>query len=608
MRKNRVFYKVCLVLTAILIMQIPVSEADAASSASDFQMEENNPVKTAGTEENEISSQPSEVPVQREAEEGNVIGSTTVVGNRAVIFMDHTSQSVITGIPPAVPVSPESTQASGGSASGLQEMAESLPKYRIVDSMTVADQAYYGEKSLVTVSLPEGIAEIGEFSFARSGLQEAAVPAGVTDIRFGAFYHCDSLQKVELPETVMRVEPEAFRHTPWVKQFLENGTSDYLLSGGVLAAYRGSGDKILIPEGTRVIAAGVFAGHGEIKSVTLPDSLQVIGEGAFENCENLRELSGGPQVVRILDRAFAGCPIDNIQIAETVQEIGLGAFDLAKTVVFEGKILPRAGYENSSGRLSNESYRKGAFGDALIAVVDESLTEAEIINTVLCPQITDFRGVIGSVLEDKKFHCRYTPLKESEWSSLVIPEEIQYKGIGRQVTDQRKITELDREERIPEGTEPVPGTIMTTGEASGVQVSLDEGQGSYVVHLENGDKQELDKAYQRSLHLPLPPNAEVIQITMRDMQTAVPITRLGRLKLTITMPVPRQFINTEIQLVTLDRNGQLEYLPVQTSQINGISSMTFSASQLWIFGVIGANGVYGEAQVSDKEAVITEWK
>lgn len=64
-----------------------------------------------------------------------------------------------------------------------------------------------------------------------------------------------------------------------------------------------------------------------MESVQIPESVSVIGEGAFEDCVNLTVFSGAEGVRQIRDRAFAGCPIRTVTIPASVEQIGLRAFD-----------------------------------------------------------------------------------------------------------------------------------------------------------------------------------------------------------------------------------------------------------------------------------------
>ena len=289
--------------------------------------------------------------------EGEPLGSSKVVGNRAVVFIDPGNLNVYDAdlytaaedpMPAPVPVVDFSA--------GRQK--EGIPKYAIVDGKVVADQAYYKNTELTAVSLSESIREIGQFAFARSSLKEILIPQGVEDIGYGAFYHCDDLQTVSLPDTVRNVEPKAFQHTAWVEQFL-NGNSaamgDFLVSGGVLVAYRGSAVDVTVPEGVRVIAAEAFQGHEEMKTVTFPQSLKVIGEGAFEDCSGLREIRLNQGLEQIKDRAFLNCATEKISVPASVKAVGLRALEGVEAV-YEGEI-PKTAYETSATRLSNEAFR-----------------------------------------------------------------------------------------------------------------------------------------------------------------------------------------------------------------------------------------------------------
>lgn len=299
------------------------------------------------------TSAPAEtpVPVQQPSAQvnGNVLGSTQVVGNRAVVMINNTRLPVFGGAVSTVP--------SGDGGTGL--LNADIPKYTIIDGKAVADQAYYRSKTLKDVALPQGIQDIGEFSFARSSAASAVLPEGLVHIGYGAFYHCDELENVVLPETVRCVEPKAFSHAKWVQNFLERESAsagdDFLVTGGVLAAYRGNAADVTIPEGVRVIAGEVFLDHTEIENVSLPDSLLVVGEGAFEGCSSLKQVVFGNNVEEIKDRAFLGNAMSEINLPASLKKAGLQAFGNA-IAAYEGQEAEYT-YEPSATRLSNGAYR-----------------------------------------------------------------------------------------------------------------------------------------------------------------------------------------------------------------------------------------------------------
>ncbi len=197
---------------------------------------------------------------------GKVFGSTKVVGNRAVVLMQNSD----------LPVWDSSSQTGTEGNGSEPEMP-----------WRVSERTHYRDEAFTEETVSADVREIGRFAYARSGLRDITLPDGLETIEYAAFYHCDFLRDVKLPESVTAVEPKAFAHTAWMDGFLngrDRTEGDFLISGGVLVAYRGSSDEVLIPDGVRVIAGEAFADHSEIKSLSVPDSVQYIDDSAFSGC------------------------------------------------------------------------------------------------------------------------------------------------------------------------------------------------------------------------------------------------------------------------------------------------------------------------------------
>lgn len=61
----------------------------------------------------------------------------------------------------------------------------------------LSSNAFYGEKSLKRVALPDGYFVVGTYAFFEcQNLEEVVLPAGLREIRQWAFYDCKSLKKV----------------------------------------------------------------------------------------------------------------------------------------------------------------------------------------------------------------------------------------------------------------------------------------------------------------------------------------------------------------------------------------------------------------------------
>lgn len=206
---------------------------------------------------------------------GNVLGSTIIVGNHALVMVHPGEGKVQQGY-----TEPEAGQETGEE----QDITAETENGKIPEWM------YYRNQSVSAVTIPEGTTEIGRFAFSRSSLRTVTIPEGVTVIDYAAFYHCDNLDNVILPDTVNTVGAKAFTHTLWMDDFEENSMDDFLISGDILVAYKGNLPEVVIPDGVRVIAEEAFRNHTELKKVHLPASVTDIGNDAFpEGIEIINE-------------------------------------------------------------------------------------------------------------------------------------------------------------------------------------------------------------------------------------------------------------------------------------------------------------------------------
>lgn len=433
---------------------------------------------------------PEPTPAPPVTSSGRELGSTHVVGNRAVVFVEPQKLNVIEAVQPQKPEGPLLLPEE---LEDLISNGKTVPKFTVIDGKTIADQAYYRGDSLQRIELPEGLTEIGQFSFARSALQEADIPEGVTVIGYGAFYHCDSLQTVKLPESLLNVEPKAFEHTAWMERFLESG-EEFLISGGVLSAYNGKGGIVTVPEGVRVIAAGVFAGRKEVTGLRLPDSLRVIGEGAFENCTGLARVNLGKGVEQIKDRAFAGCEgLQTLTLPSTVKEVGIRALEDV-VVSYQGN-LPNTTYEASATRLSNEAYRG----------VEDDFSEPGVKVDGVSPAAARLEGAVRS----------------------------------------------------------------------------------YRLRVENtADLTALETAWKRAMDGNFPQNTAAYVCRLTD-SSGIPLTKLGRSRLTVVLPVPENLLGQELRMITVDRNGQLEVLSAERVMLEGKEAVRFETNFLSVVGIYG---------------------
>lgn len=131
---------------------------------------------------------------------------------------------------------------------------------------------------------------------------------------------------------------------------------DYVVSGGVLTEYKGSGGSVTVPSkigssSVTSIGSGAFSGNTSLRSVSLPvgvkkigqeafadctaltcvslpSTLESVGAGAFYGCSSLGSVNIPSGVTSLGDDAFYGCSsLKTVTIPDSVTSIGDGAFD-----------------------------------------------------------------------------------------------------------------------------------------------------------------------------------------------------------------------------------------------------------------------------------------
>ena len=101
----------------------------------------------------------------------------------------------------------------------------------------------------------------------------------------------------------------------------------------VISDYSPSGEKVV------QIKAYAFAGHPTIKSVYIPETVTIIGEGAFENCVELEKVHLPSKITMINSYTFSGCEkLSELTIPSGVTYIGMEAFKNCRA--FKSIVIP----------------------------------------------------------------------------------------------------------------------------------------------------------------------------------------------------------------------------------------------------------------------------
>ena len=175
-------------------------------------------------------------------------------------------------------------------------------------------------------SIREGAKVIEKKAFFEcNSLKSVIIPNSVTIIEEWAFLGCYSLRSIDIPDSVTKMGVSAFRHC--------NSLKSVNISGGVTSigdsafANCESLKTINIPDSVTSIRDYAFSDCGSLKSVNIPDSVTSIGNYAFSNCSALKSINIPNSITRIEDNAFCNCLfLTSIIIPNSVTSIGSSAF------------------------------------------------------------------------------------------------------------------------------------------------------------------------------------------------------------------------------------------------------------------------------------------
>lgn len=176
----------------------------------------------------------------------------------------------------------------------------------------IKSNAFNGCSNLTNIIIPKNVTQIESYSFyGCSNLSKIVFPNKIISIGDNAFYGCSSLLDITLPNELASIGDNAFRGCSTLKNitipesitFLGN---DVFFGCKGLSAFYGkyasADNRCLIRYGELI----AFAPYG-LSEYIIPDKVNVIGESAFYQCQELISITIPQSVIAIKNYAFSYC-------------------------------------------------------------------------------------------------------------------------------------------------------------------------------------------------------------------------------------------------------------------------------------------------------------
>ena len=217
----------------------------------------------------------------------------------------------------------------------------------------IGERAFYNCDSLTSVTIPDSVTTIGGNAFYNcTSLTSVTIGNGVTSIGGSAFYQCSSLTSITIGNSVTSIGKFAFG---WCTNLTSVTIGDSVTTIGELA----------------------FHGCHSLTSITIPDSVTSIGDGAFNYCISLTSVTIGNGVTSIGEEAFFQCDhLTSVTIGDSVTTIGNSAFGYCKgELIINSKTLVENNYtdtnypmNSSNGWLHGSEFTKLTIGDSVTKI------------------------------------------------------------------------------------------------------------------------------------------------------------------------------------------------------------------------------------------------
>ena len=189
---------------------------------------------------------------------------------------------------------------------GVFNKCTNLVDVQIYGKITsIGDSAFENCDSLTTFIVPNSVTSVGDNAFGWCDeLTEITIPGSVVSLGNYAIWQCEKLTNINLSEGLISIGYYCFDDTA-IETIDLPSTLESIGHGAFYSCE--FLNSIVIPEKVTVIENSTFSSCYSLKTVILHKNIKEIGSWAFQSCENLEKIVIPESCIEVGYIAFDGC-------------------------------------------------------------------------------------------------------------------------------------------------------------------------------------------------------------------------------------------------------------------------------------------------------------
>ena len=172
-------------------------------------------------------------------------------------------------------------------------------------------------RTVVKVTLPNTITEIGEYAIYCPALRDIQLPSSLVTIGNRGLIGCANLKNLKLPNSLKSIGQNAIKGCGFSSIEIPDSVT-YI--GKAAFGDCESFTYIKLPSGLKEIPESMIESSGSLTTITIPASVTRINNSAFYYCikfESIKFVINDPNKITVGNSVFSGCPLKTIYVPKS---------------------------------------------------------------------------------------------------------------------------------------------------------------------------------------------------------------------------------------------------------------------------------------------------